>query len=149
MRPLIITGEVARKAICRNVMAAPEGYEVRIGEQKKKRAQENTYHAMIRDIAKQCEFLGRKRAFDDWKRLMIDAYVRVARENAKAEGKPDPFPCHGEVLPSIDGAGIVQLGQQSREFLISQASEFIEYLYAFGAMREVKWTEPADEWIEA
>ena len=145
MRSLIITGEAARKAICRHVLAAPDGYVVTIKEPKKKRAQENMYHAMIEDIAKQTEFLGRKRTEDDWKRLLIDAYVRVARENARAEGKPDPFPRHGEILPSIDGEGIVQLGEQSRDFKISQASEFIEHLYAFGAERDVVWSEPPVE----
>lgn len=145
MKSLIITGEAARKAICRHVLAAPDGYEVRIGEPKKRRQQEEKYHAMIGDIAGQCRFLGRERKHDDWKRLLIDAFVRVMRENAKAEGKKDPFPGFGEVLPSLDGVGIVQLGVQSRGFSIDNASQFIEYLYAFGAEQGVKWSEPPVE----
>jgi hypothetical protein len=125
MRPLIITGEVARKAICQHVLSAPDGYVVRIG-----------------DIAEQCHFLGRKRDRETWKRLLIDAYVRVARENAKAEGNPDPFSGQGEVVPSLDGTGVVQLGVQSRGFKVKQASEFIEYLFSFGAERGVVWTDP-------
>jgi hypothetical protein len=142
VRPLVITGEVARKAICRHVLAAPEGYVVKISEPKKKRAQEEKYHAMIGDIAKHCTFMGKARDEETWKRLLIDAYVRVARENAKAEGKPDPFAGQGEVVPSLDGTGIVQLGVQSRRFKVSQAANFIEYLFAYGAEHGVEWSEP-------
>ena len=142
MRPLIITGEVARKAICQHVLSAPDGYVVRISEPVERRIQEERYHAMIGDIAEQCQFLGRKRDRETWKRLLIDAYVRVARENAKAEGKPDPFPGQGEVVPSLDGTGVVQLGVQSRRLKVDQASELIEYLFSFGAERGVVWTDP-------
>ena len=142
MRPLVITGEVARKAICRHVLTAPEGHVVRISEPTKRRIQEERYHAMIGDISKQVDFLGKKRDSETWKRLLIDAYVRVARENAKAEGKQDPFAGQGEVVPSIDGTSVVQLGVQSRGFKVKQASEFIEYLFAYGAERGVIWSDP-------
>mgnify|MGYP003542979798 FL=1 len=115
---------------------------VRISEPTKRRIQEERYHAMIGDISKQVDFLGKKRDSETWKRLLIDAYVRVARENAKAEGKQDPFAGQGEVVPSIDGTSVVQLGVQSREFKVKQASEFIEYLFAYGAERGVTWSDP-------
>ncbi len=136
-RTLTITGEVARKAICRHVMTADEGYIVTIGPQVKRRIQEEKYHAMIGDIADQCKFMQRTWSKEEWKRLLIDAYVRVARENAKAEGKPDPFSGHGEVVPSLEGNGFVQLGIQSRGFSIKQAAEFIEYLFAYGSKESV------------
>lgn len=146
MKPLIITGEVARKVICRHVLSAPEGHCVTISEPKKKRIQESKYHAQISDIADQCLFMGRKWNREEWKRLLIDAYVRVERENAKAEGKPEPFSGHGEVVPALDGKGFVQLGVQSRRFTSKQAGLFIEYLYAFGAYRGVKWSDTAEEY---
>ena len=141
-RTLTITGEVARKAICRHVLTADEGDVVTIGPPVKRRIQEEKYHAMIGDIADQCKFMQRTWSKEEWKRLLIDAYVRVARENAKAEGKPDPFAGQGEVVPSIDGTSVVQLGVQSRGFKVKQASEFIEYLFAYGAERGVTWSDP-------
>ena len=137
MKRLTITGEVARKAICRHVLTADEGYIVTIGPPVKRRIQEEKYHAMIGDIADQCKFMQRTWSKEEWKRLLIDAYVRVARENAKAEGKPDPFSGHGEVVPSLEGNGFVQLGIQSRGFSIKQAAEFIEYLFAYGSKESV------------
>ena len=140
-RTLTITGEVARKAICRHVLTADEGDVVTIGPPVKLRIQEEKYHAMIGDIADQCKFMQRTWSKEEWKRLLIDAYVRVARENAKAEGKPDPFSGHGEVVPSLEGNGFVQLGIQSRGFSIKQAAEFIEYLLFYGDAQQVAWTE--------
>lgn len=144
-RILTLTGEAAKKAACREILAAPEGYVVRISEPVKKRIQEEKYHAMIGDIADQCTFMGRKWGREEWKRLLIDAYVRVARENAKAEGKPDPFAGQGEIVPALEGSGFVQLGVQSRRFKVKQAAEFIEYLRDYGENQLVVWSEPVAE----
>lgn len=138
-RTLILTGEAARKAACREVLAAPEGFAVTIGERDKKREQEAKYHAMIGDIASQCEYMGGKRDRETWKRLLIAAFVIVLRDNAKAEGKDDPFPECGNVIPALDGRGFVQLGVPSRGFTIKQASQFIEYLYAYGYEQGVRF----------
>jgi len=82
---------------------------------------------------------------EDWKRLLIDAFARIKA----AEG--NPLKGYGRILPSLDGTGFVQLGVQSRDFRKSEASEFIEYLYAFGADHEpeVIWSEPTvdDEYM--
>ena len=105
----------------------------------KTRDQEMKYHAMIGDIADQCVFLGMKRDAETWKRLLVDAFAKVKA----AEG--DPLPGYGQILPSLDGMGVVQLGPQTRRFKIKHGSEFIEHLYAFGAEGGVVWTDPKQE----
>lgn len=132
MIKLVITGDAAREALKRYADIAPLGHVARISEPVKKREQEEKYHAMIGEIAKQCTFMGRKFDKESWKRLLVDAYVRVARENATAEGKPDPFKGQGGVIPNLDGTGFVQLGVQTRGFTVKQASEFIEHLLDYG-----------------
>src|SRR5690606_11777311 len=107
----------------------------------KSRIQEEKYHAMIGDIAKHCTFMGEKLGAEDWKRLLVDAFVRVMREDAKSEGRPDPFKSQGRVLPSLDGSGIVQLGIQTRKFSKRMAGEFIEYLYHYGCDNLVPWSD--------
>lgn len=139
---LVITGDAARAALKRYADEVPIGHVARISEPVKKREQEEKYHAMIGDIAKQCTFMGRSWSREDWKRLLIDAYVRVARENAKAEGKPDPFAGQGEIVPALEGNGFVQLGVQSRGFKVKQAAEFIEYLLDYGENQLVVWSDP-------
>lgn len=104
----------------------------------KRRIQEEKYHAMIADIAKQVDLLGERQDVDDAKRLLIDAFARIMKEAGT------PLHQQGRIVPSLDGTGVVQLGIQSRHFWVAEASEFIEYLYAFGAMHNVRWSEKID-----
>lgn len=146
-RVFILTHPNARRMAAAHCELAPDGTRVLFDpEPPKSRIQEEKYHAMIGDIAKQCEFIGQKWDTEEWKRLLIDAFVRVMREQAKADNKPDPFGDHGRVIPSLDGSGIVQLGIQSRRFSKPMASQFIEYLYAWGAERNVTWSDNV-EWL--
>jgi len=70
------------------------------------------------------------------KRLLIDEFA----EEMRLAGTP--LHHDGRVTPSLDGRRIVQLGIQSRDFYVKEASQFIEYLYAVGAERNVVWSEP-------
>lgn len=134
----------ARNRAADACMKAPVGYMVTVSEPVKKRIQEEKYHAMMGDIAKQCDYHGRKLDEESWKRLLVEAMVAILREEAKGKGDPDPFPRGGCVLPSLDGMRIVQVEVLTRNFTVRQAALFIEYLYAFGAERDVIWTEPKE-----
>lgn len=132
----IMAHDLARQRAIQAVKDAPEGYMVVISEPTKKRIQEEKYHAMCGDIAKQCTFMNEKRDLDDWKRLLVDAFAKVMREAGT------PIHHDGRVLPSLDFERVVQLGIQTKDFYVAEAGQFIEYLYAFGAERGVVWTEP-------
>jgi hypothetical protein len=123
------------------VADAPAGHMVVVSEPAKKRVQEEKYHAMIGDIAAQCAYHDRKLDAESWKRLLVEAFVHVMREEAKAAGKPDPFPRGGSLLPSLDGMRIVQVEVLTRNFTVSHAANFIECLYSYGAEHGVEWTE--------
>lgn len=100
----------------------------------KSRIQEEKYHAMIGDITPHFEFMGHKDwSLEDVKRLLIDAFVRVR----VAEGRP--LHQANRVVPSLDGSGAVYLGAQSRQFTEEEASEFIEFLHAYGSELNVEW----------
>lgn len=133
----ILAHDMARANAARAVQAAPDGYMVQISEPTKKREQEEKYHAMIGDIAKQCEFMGGKLDADDWKRLLVDMFAKVMRDLGT------PLHHDGRVIPSLDYERVVQLGIQTRDFWVREAADFIEYLYAFGAEKGVRWSEPA------
>lgn len=95
----------------------------------KSREQEEKYHAMIGDIAKQASHLGSKWDSESWKRLLVDLFLR---ENGMYNGK---------ILQNLDGTGIIQLGFQTRNFTKEQASEFVEWLHAWGAENGITFTE--------
>ena len=94
---------------------------IEIKAQSKSRDTEKLYHELIGQIAKQAQHLGAKWSAEDFKRLLVDQFVR---EIGLAGGK---------VIPNLDGTGILQLGIQTRNFTQEQGSQFIEWLYAWGA----------------
>lgn len=115
------------------------GWKVVITENHPNRTleQNDKIHAMIRDIQRSGKFQFMGRA--DWneedvKRLLIDAFAEVMRE----QGTPLKYP--SRVVPSLDGKRIVALLHRSREFTNREGSDFIEWLYAYGTELGVKWS---------
>jgi hypothetical protein len=90
--------------------------------------QNEKFHAMIADIAKQAQHQGARWNAEDWKRLLL-------HEFAKQANLPQ-----GRIVASLDGTGIVQLGLQSRKLTKEQGSEFIEFLFAWAAQNGVTLT---------
>ena len=95
----------------------------------KSRDQEEKYHAMIGEIAKQAQHLGAKWDSESWKRLLVDQFCK---DNGLKTGA---------VIPNLAGNGIVQLGMQTRNFTKEQASEFVEWLFAWGAEHGVTFEQ--------
>ena len=95
----------------------------------KSRHQEEKYHAMIGEIAKQAQHLGAKWDAESWKRLLVDQFCK---DNGLKTGA---------VIPNLAGDGIVQLGLQTRNFTKEQASEFVEWLHAWGAEHGVTYEQ--------
>lgn len=138
-RVFMLVHAEARRRAAACCMDSPDGYMVTVSEPAKKRIQEEKYHAMFGDIARQCEFIGKKWDAEDWKRLLVDAFALAMREAGT------PLHHDGRVVPSLDGQRVVQLGIQTRDFYVREAAEFISFLYAWGDERGVEWTEPAME----
>lgn len=134
----IMVHDLARANAVKAVQVAPPGWMVQISEPAKKRVQEEKYHAMISDIAKQCQFMDQKLDAEDWKRLLVDMFAKVMRTMGT------PLHHDGRVIPSLDYERVVQLGIQTRDFRVAEACDFIEFLYSFGAERGVRWSEPAE-----
>lgn len=135
----ILSHDLARRRAVAAVAEAPAGYVVTIKEPAKSRDQEERYHAMIGDIAKQVQFFGERWHQEDVKRLLVDAFAEVMRQAGT------PLHHDGRVVPSLDGKRVVQLGMQTKKFLKSEAREFIEYLFAFGAEHGVQWSNESKE----
>lgn len=118
---------------------APEGWRVRFEEPKRKNVQSDKFHAQIGDISDQTEYAGKKWDRDDMKRILIDEFAEAMRLAGT------PLHNDGRLVPSENGRRVIQLGIQSREFYVREASEFIAFLNAWGDDRDVVWTEPIQE----
>jgi hypothetical protein len=126
----------ARRRAAEDCKTAPEGFMVTIQEPTKRRIQEEKYHAMLGDLSKQSQYAGRQWDTEDTKRILIDEFA--------AEMRMAGSPLHNDsrIIPSQDGLRIIQLNIRSSDFWVKEAAQFIEFLYAWGADREVVWTEP-------
>ena len=100
-----------------------------VKDAKRSNEQNEKFHAIIGDIAKQAQHLGAKWDAEDWKRLLV-------QEFCKDKGLPA-----SRVIPNLSGDGICQLGQQTRKFTKEQASEFVEFLLAWCAENGIELKE--------
>jgi len=100
-------------------LAAGRKLTLEVKDASKSREQEEKYHAIIGDIAKQAQHMGHKWDAESWKRLMVDKYLRETGF------------INSPIIPNLDGTGIIQLGFQTRKFSKEQASEFVEFLMAW------------------
>lgn len=128
----ILSHDMARRNAVAAVANAPAGHKVTVSEPSKSRDQEEKYHAAIGEIAKaNPEYMGMRMDAEDWKRLLVDIYVKYRRELGK------PLRQDGRIVPALDKQGFVQLGVQTRRFLKEEASGFIEFLDFYAATLEV------------
>lgn len=86
------------------------------------------YHAILGQIALQASHLGSSWDAEAWKRLLTHQW-------AKDTGRET-----GQIVQSLDGGDIVQLGIQTRKFSKEEASEFTEFLLAWCAEHNIRIT---------
>lgn len=113
---VICRSEADRKRAANWAMKAPSGTRIVFKETKRSVPQNDRMWAMLTDIARQVEWHGSRLSADDWKLVFMDALNREAR-----------------LVPSIEGDGMVNLGQSSSDLSKNEMSELIELIAAFGA----------------
>lgn len=123
-----ITGELARKAACREIQAAPDGHVVTLSEPTRNLEQNAKMWAMLADIEKQTTWHGMKLNAEEWKDLLSAGLVQ------------------SKVVPNMEGNGFVILGQRTSKLTKSQFAALIELIGAFGAERGVVWSDSAERW---
>ena len=101
-----------------------------VTEESRSNPQNKKFHAIIGQIASQAEHAGSKWTVEDWKRFLIDQWC-VDRELSG-----------GEVVRSLDGQRVVQLGKQSRKFSKAEGADFIEWLLMWSATNGIDIKEP-------
>ncbi|EOC5813749.1 recombination protein NinB [Cronobacter turicensis] len=102
---------------------------VTIQEKTRSVEQNKRLWATLRDVSEQVVWHGAKMNSEDWKHIFT----------AALKGQRS--------APGING-GFVVLGQSTSKMKVSEFSELLELIYAFGAERGVQWSEDAQEAIE-
>jgi len=87
------------------------------------------FHALIGQIAKQAQHMGAHWDSETWKRLLAHMWAKETGRQA------------GQLVASLDGKDIVQLGIQTRKFSKQEASEFTEWVLAWGSQNGITFKE--------
>jgi hypothetical protein len=88
--------------------------------------QNNKLWPMLTDISLQVEWFGKKHGAETWKDIITGSFKRA------------------EFVPNIDGTGFVVLGMRTSKMDRKTFAELVEYIYAFGADKGVKWSEKSE-----
>ena len=129
-----LTGEVAKKAACREILAAPDGYIVRLTPETRSLDQNSKLHAMLTDISKQAKYLNAPRDVEFWKGLFVSGWQIATGE------KP-------EIVPGLEGE-FINIRESTTTLGIRRMASLIEYVQAWAAMNEVQMSDVAPErWV--
>lgn len=104
----------------KEALAAGRKLTLEIKDAGRSNEQNEKFHAIIGDIAKQAKHMGSKWDAETWKRLLCDKFVREIGISS-------------QIMANLDNDGLIQLGFQTRKFSKEQASEFVEFLLAWCA----------------
>ncbi len=100
-------------------------------EPSRSKEQNALFHAVCGDISKQRRWAGRKIDVEGWKRLLVDAW---ARETDRQQG---------DVVPSLDGASIVNLSMQTRRLRVKEMADLITFAQWWATDNDVKLRDVA------
>jgi len=117
---------------CLDALKAGKQFQVEIKYKNRSNEQNEKFHAIISDIAKQAQHMGAKWDSETWKRLLVDKYVREIGLTSK-------------IMANLDNDGLVQLGFQTRKFTKEQASEFVSFLICWCDQNGIELKESSVE----
>lgn len=113
----------------RAAFAEKPGSRVEVKGPKRSGDQNAKMHAMLGDVAEQLTHYGQQLDVEDWKDVFVDELQRDHRQPARyARG--------------LYGAGIVPLGRSTSDLDVTEFSDLITLIYAFGDQHDVVWSEP-------
>lgn len=120
---IIANDDIRRKAIHWASNARP-GSRIEFKGPKRTLPQNDRFWAMLTDVATQLKWHGVRLSPDDWKLMFLDALHREMR-----------------IVPNLDGTGFVNLNQSSSDLSVSEMTDCMELIAAFGAQHGVVFHE--------
>ncbi len=123
MHRIILTGAEQRQRAQKLILRAPDGYVVSLSEPKRTAEQNDRMWAMLTDISHQ-KPMGRAHTPDDWKAIFMNACGWECQFVEGLDGRPFPQ------------------GFRSSQMTKGQMSKMIDFMLAFGAEHQIRWSEP-------
>ena len=115
-------------ATVKSLLLAGHRLVLEIRPQTRSDAQNRLLHSRIGDVAKQCQWAGRKWDTEAWKRLLTAAWCRTRNEGV-------------ELVPAIDGKGFDALYQRTSKLSRAECADLSEFILAWGSSLDepVRW----------
>jgi hypothetical protein len=121
-----LTSDLQRARAKRLIDRAPDGYVASVQEPRRTQEQNDRMWAMLTDISVQ-QPLGRRHTPDDWKAIFMNACGWECQFVDGLDGRPFPK------------------GFRSSHLTKSQMTTLIDFMFAFGAEHDVRWSEPRQD----
>lgn len=122
----VLASDGPRARAVRAVQEAPAGQVVTIRPATRSLEQSAKFHAMCGDLAKQLPYAGKLRTLEQWKQLIVSAHSVATKEPT-------------DIVPGIEGE-FLNLRESTAKMSIGRMASLIEYAYAYGAMKNVRWS---------
>lgn len=123
----IIAHDTARQRAASAVMSAPEGFIVEIKEPNRSLEQNAKLHAMLTDVSRQVEYMGKKRGVEFWKGLFVSGWQIATGQ------KP-------EIVPGLEGE-FINIRESTATMGVKKLSDLIEYIIPWAVDKGVVFTE--------
>lgn len=105
---------------------------VSIANESRGEQQSRKFHAMCGDVAKQCQWAGKKRTAEQWKLLFVSAHAVATREGS-------------EIVPGLEGE-FLNIRESTAKMGVKRMASLIEYVSAWGASNDIKWSASNDHY---
>lgn len=122
-RTFVLSTPLARRTCAEFAMTAPDGWHVTFRPKTRSLLQNDRMWAMLADISRQVDWYGKKLSEESWK-CVFSASLKKQ-----------------EVVRGLHNDFVV-LGQSTSQMSIREMSDLMEVMSAFGAERDVLWSEP-------
>jgi hypothetical protein len=123
---VVLASPAARARAHGLIEKAPPGFVCKIQEPKRTLEQNDRMWAMLTDISVAMP-MGRRHTPDDWKAIFMNACGWECQFVEGLDGRPFPK------------------GFRSSDLTKTQMTSLIEFMFAFGAEHEIRWSDPKEQ----
>lgn len=95
-------------------------------------AQNRLLHALIGDVSKQAQWMGKRRTPAEWKVLFVSGHAIATKHGA-------------DLVPGLEGE-FCNIRESTARMSKARVNSLIEYIYAWGSAHDVVWQE-AEQWM--
>jgi hypothetical protein len=131
----ILAHKPARMGAIQAVQDAPDGYVVEIKEPTRKLSQNAKFHAILTDISRQAQYMGKRRSIEFWKGLFVSGWQIATGQ------KP-------EIVPGLEGE-FINIRESTTTMSVRKLSSLMEYVIAWAIDNGIQLTDPLpDEYAD-